>query len=65
MMNASGGRGYYSKHLMTAAVVAFYGKSNLWPKGISERAPAIAEWSSKNGSAMARLVPCPCSLQKL
>ena len=56
VLNASKGRGYFSKRLMTDAVKIFYQKYNLYPAGLGDNLPAVAEWAEKNGEAVARLV---------
>ena len=57
-IRASGGRGYFSKYLLSDAVELFYKENNLFPNGLRPGLPAIDEWLAKNGQALARLVPC-------
>ena len=56
VLNASGGRGYFSKHLMTQAIKAFYKKHDLFPSGLGDNIPAVSTWAEKQGEAVARLV---------
>ena len=57
VLNASKGRGYFSKYLMTKAVKIFYKKHDLYPSGLGDNLPAVQEWAEKCGEAIARLVP--------
>ena len=50
------GRGYFSKRLMTDAVKIFYKKYDLYPSGLGDNVPAVAEWAERSGEAVARLV---------
>lgn len=61
MLNASKGKGYYSKHLCAQAVQIFYKRFDLFPKGIQADMPAVDDWAAKHGQAMARLEPCPAA----
>ena len=41
---------------MTSAIKIFYKKYSLYPGGLAENLPAVAEWAAKSGEAVARLV---------
>ena len=56
MLNASGGREYFSKHLMTQAIKVFYKQHDLFPAGLGDNLPAVSTWAEKQGEAVARLV---------
>ena len=56
MLNASGGRGYFSKHLMTQAIKVFYKQHDLFPAGLGDNLAAVSTWAEKQGEAVARLV---------
>ena len=57
---AAKGRGYLSKHLLADSVALFYKDSDLFPKGLDAGLPAVADWTAKQGVALARLVTWAC-----
>ena len=54
---ASGGKAYYSKHVLQEAIIMFYDNNALWPSGLDGTIPACQNWAIKHGEALARLVP--------
>ena len=55
VMLATRGRGRFSAHLLKHAILDFYEKHKLWPKGIVRSMSCIEQWSLKMGRALQRL----------
>lgn len=59
ILNASKGQAYFSKVILTSAILEHYSKRSLYPDGLKANNPSIQEWAAKMGEAAARLVACP------
>lgn len=58
VMKTSRGSGRFGPKLLQKAILAFYKKYRLLPKGMTEEMSAVDLWSLKMGRALSRLVLC-------
>ena len=59
VLKVSGGRGYFSKHLLADGELAFYDQECLWPQGVNRNMPSVQDWAMRMGLAIARLATWP------
>ena len=56
VMKVSRGKGRYSAHVLSQALMVFYEKSKLYPTGLSSDMEVIQNWALKQGNALQKLV---------
>ena len=57
VMKASRGAGFYSARVFKHAILQFYEKNKLIPKGMSVEMECVDKWALKMGLALRRMVP--------